>query len=144
MARTKWAAGVVRAAGAVVWRLDGADLHVLLVHRPKYDDWSLPKGKRETGETDEQCAVREVDEETGVRGGLGRELLPSSYRDRKGRDKVVRYWAMEAADRAGFEPNSEVDELRWLTIDGARALLSYQRDVNVLDSFADSAVPRSA
>ena len=84
----------VRAAGGVVSRYGGKD--VIIVHRPKYDDWSLPKGKAENGETDEACAVREVEEETGLRCDLGIELPTIRYRDRKDRLKEVRYWAMEA------------------------------------------------
>ncbi len=133
------ASDVIRAAGAVVWRAgaDGA-VEVLLIHRPKYDDWSLPKGKREAGETDEQCAVREVEEETGVRGRLGFELLPCRYDDRKGRPKVVRYWAMEAGKgKAGgrFVANDEVDQLLWCSLADAVSLLSYDHDVDVLLSF---------
>ena len=135
---------MIRAAGAVVWRHDGDALEVLLVHRPKYDDWSFPKGKREAGETDEQCAVREVEEEAGVRGRLGRELLPCAYRDRKDRPKVVRYWAMEAGKHRRFRPNSEVDEVRWVTVAEAASLLSYDHDVDVLSSFATASAARIA
>jgi 8-oxo-dGTP diphosphatase len=135
---------MIRAAGAVVWRHDGDALEVLLVHRPKYDDWSFPKGKREAGETDEQCAVREVEEETGVRGRLGRELLPCAYRDRKDRPKVVRYWAMEGGKGRRFRPNNEVDEIRWLPLDEAAGLLSYAHDVDVLHAFATVLATRSA
>ena len=126
---------VVRAAGGVVWRMGADGAEVLVVHRPKYDDWSLPKGKREHGETDEQCAVREVDEETGVRATLGRELLPTSYRDRKGRAKVVRYWEMTVAAQRPFVANDEVDDVRWLPADEAMALLSYPHDAEVVASF---------
>ncbi|MEY2463552.1 MAG: 8-oxo-dGTP diphosphatase [Acidimicrobiaceae bacterium] len=130
---------VVRAAGGVVWRMGADGPEVLVVHRPKYDDWSLPKGKREPGETDEQCAVREVDEETGLRVTLGRELLPTSYRDRKGRQKVVRYWEMTVAVPTPFVANDEVDGIRWLSLDAAAQLLSYPRDADVVASFASFA-----
>jgi 8-oxo-dGTP pyrophosphatase MutT (NUDIX family) len=128
----------VRAAGGVVWRSGptGA-LEVLLVHRSRYDDWSLPKGKRDPGETDEACAVREVEEETGVQAVLGAELPTTRYVDHRGRPKVVRYWAM-AATSGSFSPNDEVDEVRWLPVDEARSLLSYDRDADVLDAFASS------
>jgi 8-oxo-dGTP diphosphatase len=126
---------VIRAAGGVVWQMGADGPEVLVVHRPKYDDWSLPKGKREHGETDEQCAVREVDEETGVRATLGRELLPTRYLDRKGRRKVVRYWEMTVAAQRPFAPNDEVDEVRWVAPDEAMRLLTYPHDADVVASF---------
>jgi len=128
---------VVRASGGVVGRTaaDGST-EVLLVHRPKYDDWSLPKGKRDPGETDEQCAVREVEEETGLCCRLARELLPTAYTDARGRAKVVRYWSMSVVGEHPFVPGDEVDEIRWLGLDDAVALLSYERDVEVVHSFA--------
>ena len=86
---------VVRAAGGVVVRGTGAATEVLLVHRPAYDDWTFPKGKGEPGESDEECAVREVEEETGLLCTLGRELASTEYVDGKGRPKSVRYWVME-------------------------------------------------
>jgi 8-oxo-dGTP diphosphatase len=122
----------VRAAGGVPWRRahDGR-LEVLVVHRPKYDDWTFPKGKAEPGETDEQTALREVEEETGLRCELGRELPSRSYTDSKGRAKTVRYWEMTPT---GGEdgPQSEVDELRWLPPADAEELLTYERDLEVL------------
>ncbi len=118
----------VLAAGGVVVR----DGRVLLVHRPKYDDWSLPKGKLDPGEGFEQAAVREVEEETGVRCRLGRELPSTAYTDSKGRPKRVRYWLMEPVEDAGFEPTNEVDQLRWLPPSDAARLLSYERDRELL------------
>ena len=131
------AQGVVRAAGAVLWRPreQGGGVEVAVVHRPKYDDWSLPKGKRDAGEDDVECALREVQEETGFRCVLGPELAPSSYIDRKGRPKEVRWWMMTVVD-GEFTPTDEVDELRWATVPQARWLLSYDRDRAVLDSFS--------
>src|SRR3954451_19168481 len=100
----------------------------MLVHRPRYDDWSLPEGKRDPGETDEQCAVREVEEETGLRCTLGRELLPTRYIDRRGRPKVVRYWSMDVITARPFVPNDEIDQLVWLPMAEAIRRLSYPYD----------------
>jgi PPOX class probable F420-dependent enzyme len=128
-------AKLVRAAGGVVWRVGSdADAEVLVVHRPLYDDWSLPKGKLEAGETDEVAAVREIEEETGLRCELGPELTSVSYIDRKGRPKVVRYWAAVALSGT-FEPNQEVDEVRWLPVVAAASRLTYDRDQDVLKAF---------
>ena len=116
----------VNAAGGVVVRSDG---RIAVIHRPRYDDWSLPKGKLDPGESFEDGAVREVLEETGVRGRIVSELEPTSYVDRKGRDKLVRWYRMElVGDPVAFAPNDEVDELRWLTPAEAAALLSYDHD----------------
>lgn len=114
----------VRAAGGVVER-NGA---LLLVHRPRYDDWTFPKGKADEGETDEDCALREVREETGLRCELEDELPTTRYIDSRGRPKRVRWWRMRALSDDGFTPNDEVDELRWLDRDAAAALLTYERD----------------
>jgi 8-oxo-dGTP diphosphatase len=116
----------VRAAGGLVLK----DGRIAVVHRSRYDDWSLPKGKLEHGETSEEAALREVREETGLECELGRELSSTSYHDRKGRSKVVRYWLMDPVG-GEFEPNEEVDELRWLTPAEAAALLSYPHDAEL-------------
>jgi 8-oxo-dGTP pyrophosphatase MutT (NUDIX family) len=128
----------VRAAGGVVYR-PGADgrLEVLLVHRPRYDDWSLPKGKAEDDESDEDCARREVVEETGLRCELGPELASTSYRDARGRRKHVRYWAMRPLD-GSFEPRREVDKVRWLPLDEAEDALTWRRDWAVLRSLEEA------
>lgn len=124
---------VVRAAGGVPWRRrDPGGLEVLVVHRPKYDDWTFPKGKLDPGETWEQAAVREVWEESGIVPVLGAELPGTEYRDRFGRPKVVRWWAMPVAADAEFAPGPEVDERRWVPPAGAAALLTYPRDRDVL------------
>jgi 8-oxo-dGTP diphosphatase len=120
---------LVRAAGGVVVR----DGDVLLVHRPKYDDWTFPKGKALADESDEACAVREVREETGLHCRLGTELPATEYVDSAGRPKRVRWWRMEIGLDDGFEPNVEVDELRWLSPADAAELLSYERDLPLLD-----------
>jgi 8-oxo-dGTP diphosphatase len=121
----------VKAAGGVVLR----DGRIAVVHRPRYDDWSLPKGKLDAGETWEQAALREVQEETGLVCELGEELSPTSYHDRKGRSKLVRYWLMDPVE-GEFEPNDEVDELRWLTPGDAAALLSYPHDAELVQEVA--------
>jgi 8-oxo-dGTP diphosphatase len=118
----------IEAAGGVVLR-DGL---VALAHRPRYDDWSLPKGKLDSGESFEQAALREVEEEIGLRCRLLRELPSADYRDHRDRPKHVRYWLMEVEHDPGFEPNGEVDELRWLAPAEAAALLTYERDRDVL------------
>jgi 8-oxo-dGTP diphosphatase len=126
----------VRAAGGVVWRrADDGTIEVLLVHRPRYDDWSLPKGKLDPGETDEGAALREVEEETGLRCRLGAELVGTSYVDGKGRPKTVRYWAMEP-EGGDFTPSDEVDELLWLPVEQALGRMTYRRDDIVLEDFA--------
>lgn len=113
----------VEAAGGVVER--GGQIAV--VHRPRYDDWSLPKGKLDQGESFEAAALREVLEETGLSCELVEELEPVRYHDRKGRSKLVRYWRMVAVE-GDFEPNDEVDELRWVAPERAVRLLSYAHD----------------
>jgi 8-oxo-dGTP pyrophosphatase MutT (NUDIX family) len=127
----------VQAAGGVVWRRspEGGGLEVLAVHRPRYDDWSLPKGKLTDGETHAAAALREVEEETGLRCVLGPELPSISYRDRFDRPKTVRYWAMTPVE-GEFSPGDEVDEVRWLGVDQAVDLLSYDRDRPVLRALA--------
>jgi 8-oxo-dGTP diphosphatase len=116
----------VLAAGGLLVRDDG---RLAVVHRPRYDDWSLPKGKLTDGESFEDGAVREVEEETGVRGRIVGELDPASYLDRKGREKLVRWYRMDVdGDPGDFVPNDEVDELRWLTPEEALGLVSYDHD----------------
>jgi 8-oxo-dGTP pyrophosphatase MutT (NUDIX family) len=124
---------IVRAAGGAVVR-DGDDgPEVVIVHRPKYDDWTLPKGKAERGESDEDCALREVEEETGLRCELLEELESSSYTDASGRPKLARYWLMRPV--AGrLRPTREVDDARWVPLAEAEAELTYDRDVRILRS----------
>ena len=126
---------VVRAGGGVVVRGTGPGRRVLLVHRAKYDDWTFPKGKAEDGETDEACALREVEEETTLRCRLVRPLPSTRYVDAKGRPKVVRWWVMEAiGDPDAAAAANEVDEVRWLPPEEARPLLTYRRDYDVLEA----------
>ena len=116
----------------VARRRRGAGLQVLLVHRPRYDDWTLPKGKNEPRESDEDCALREVREQTGSICSLGVELGVTRYVDSRGRDKSVRYFAMHPL--AGrFRPHAEVDEIAWLPPDEARRRLTYLRDVGLVE-----------
>jgi 8-oxo-dGTP pyrophosphatase MutT (NUDIX family) len=117
----------VRAAGGVVVRERDGSPEVAAVHRPRYDDWSLPKGKLLSGEDWEAGALREVEEETGLLCELGEELESASYLDRKGRRKLVRYWLMRPLE-GEFEPGDEVDELRWLGLAEAPATLTYEHD----------------
>ena len=125
---------LIRAAGGLVVRNKNGAWQVLLVHRPKYDDWSLPKGKADPGETDEETAVREVEEETGLRCRLGIELPTVEYRDRYDRPKRVRYWLMEPEDSSGdgARADHEIDDVRWLERDEAADMLSYDRDRDLL------------
>jgi len=124
---------VVRAAGGLVRRNGAHGVEILLVHRPRYDDWSFPKGKAEDGESDEDCARREVLEETGLRCELEADAGRTDYVDAKGRPKRVRWWLMRSVEDIGFSPNEEVDELRWTALGDAARLLTYDRDVALLD-----------
>ncbi len=122
---------VVQAAGGLVVRRHSGLLQIVVVHRPVQHDWSFPKGKLEPGETLEIAALREVREETGMTCDLLRFIGHTEYVDRKGRQKTVAYWIM-AATGGFFSPNEEVDALRWLDLDPAAGLLSYQRDQELL------------
>lgn len=122
----------MQAAGGVpLRRRDDGTVEVLLVHRPRYSDWSFPKGKVQNGERDEDAALRELREETGLVCGLGRELTSTHYRDQKLRDKTVRYWVMENCF-GSFEPNDEVDRIEWLPLEDAAERLTHRRDLDVL------------
>jgi 8-oxo-dGTP pyrophosphatase MutT (NUDIX family) len=118
---------VIRAAGGIVVREAEGGTEVLVVHRPKYDDWSFPKGKADRDESDEECALREVEEETGLVCELGEELHSTEYVDGSGRPKRVRYWRMRAVG-GRIDLVNEVDEARWVSTERARRLLSYERD----------------
>jgi 8-oxo-dGTP pyrophosphatase MutT (NUDIX family)/phosphohistidine phosphatase SixA len=137
--------GVIRAAGAVLWRGGDRDLEVALVHRRRYDDWSLPKGKLDDGEIPAAAAVREVAEETGHRVALGRRLGQTRYIVRsplakQTGPKVVDFWA--GRDLGGtFTPNAEVDQLRWLALPDAAESLSYDYERTVLGTFTELPVP---
>jgi 8-oxo-dGTP diphosphatase len=129
-----------KAAGGLLVRETASGPEVAVVHRPRYGDWSLPKGKLDDGETFEDAALREVQEETGYSCELGEELEPARYTDRKGRDKLVRFWLMRPTGGA-FEPNDEVDELRWLSPDSAIELLDYDHDRALVAGLGDASRP---
>jgi 8-oxo-dGTP diphosphatase len=130
--------GEVHAAGGVPWRRRNGRLEVLLVHRDKYDDWSFPKGKNRAGESDEDCAVREVAEETNLSVTLEDELATVVY-EAKGKPKRVRYWMVDPEDPDEARPSNEVDELAWLEPDAASNRLTYEHDQAVLRSFLERA-----
>ncbi len=137
----------VVAAGAVVVRKGPAGREVLLVHRPKYDDWSFPKGKQDPGEHVTTTAVREVLEETGVEVRLGRPLRPQLYAVSGGRAKLVHYWVGHVVgddDVSGYEPNAEVDRLGWHPLDEAVQRLTYLDDLHLLEQLREQPRPTSA
>ncbi len=109
----------------------------MLVHRPAYDDWTLPKGKLDQGESDEDAARREVDEETGLTCRLGRELASVTYTNGKGRPKVVRYWAMQVERQRERSADDEVDQVLWVEAGRARQMVTYDRDRSVLRSLRE-------
>jgi len=129
--------GEIHAAGMVLWRPSDGGRQVALVHRPRYDDWSFPKGKVQPGEHRLLAAVREVEEETGCRAVLGRPLPTARY-DSRGRPKRVDYWAGRPVPGGedSFRPNDEVDAVDWLPVGAARGRLSYPHDAVILDDFA--------
>jgi len=127
---------VVQAAGGViVEQTPRGGRRVLLVHRPHRGDWTFPKGKLEAGESHERCALREVEEETGLRCTLGVEVPPCAYINGKGRLKVVRYWIMDPGNGRA-EPCNEVDAIRWVSLEDAASLLTYARDREILAAVA--------
>jgi len=129
---------MIRAAGAVLWR-ENSDLFVeiALVHRSRYDDWTLPKGKIEDGESAIECALREVREETGISARFTRQLQTVEYED-AGQKKRVKFWAAHCAlDKSEFVPNDEVDQLKWLSAAQAIELATYPSDKEVIQEFID-------
>lgn len=125
------ATGTVRAAGGVITREGTDGTEILLVHRPRYDDWTLPKGKAKSGESDEECALREVEEETSLVCDLGEEVAVTSYVVR-GRPKRVRYFAMTLRPGSEASPRNEVDAVRWVSPTRAVEALTYARDRNIV------------
>jgi 8-oxo-dGTP diphosphatase len=130
--------GIIHAAGGVVWRKaangNGESVEVAIIHRPRYNDWTIPKGKLNPGEIELEGAVREIAEETGYRVTVGRPLGEVNY-IKDGRPKVVRYWAMRA-EGGIFTPSREVDELRWLPVPEAMRLITVDRDRDLLKTFS--------
>lgn len=123
----------VQAAGGLLRRETGSGPEFCLVHRPRYGDWTIPKGKLEAGESYRDAAIREIEEETGFTCSVGPELPDATYLDNEGRTKVVKYWLM--TPRAGkFQPNDEVDELRWLAAGEATALLTHEHDRAIVEA----------
>lgn len=123
---------VVRAAGGLVWRgAEDRPTEIVLVHRPAYDDWAFPKGKLHAGETEEEAALREVEEETGLRCRLGADLGTTSYHDSRGRPKVVRYWEMTVVS-GKLAPANEIDDARWIPLARAAEMLTNARDRELL------------
>ncbi len=131
----------VLAAGAVVTRKGPEGREVLLVHRPKYDDWAFPKGKQDPGEHITATAVREVLEETGVEIRLGRPLRPQLYVVSGGRDKMVHYWVGHVLgddDLSSYQVNDEIDDLGWFSLEAAAEQLTYLDDIDLLDQLAQA------
>jgi 8-oxo-dGTP diphosphatase len=128
----------VRAAGGVIERTQDGRREILLVHRPRYDDWTLPKGKAKAGESDEVCALREVEEETCLVCELHGELAVSEYEDAAGRPKRVRYFAMTARNESDARAQNEIDALEWLSYNRAIEKLSYGRDKELVSSLLSS------
>ena len=122
----------VRAAGGLVVREGANGGEILIVHRPAYGDWSYPKGKLEPGEREEEAAVREVEEETGLHCRLDREVATTRYRDARGRPKTVRYWLMTPVGGRLAAAN-EIDDVRFVPLAEADGLLTYQRDRELLE-----------
>ena len=124
----------VQAGGGLVYRKRKGGVEVLVVYRPSYDDWSFPKGKQNPGEKLKETALREVEEETGYRCRLKGRIGQVRYPVGRNQVKEVSYWAMKVTS-GRFRPNDEVDEVRWVEPDRARTLLTWPRDINLLESF---------
>jgi len=129
--RTREIATTYAAGGIVIRESPAHGFEVAVIHRPGVEDWTLPKGKLEAGETLEECALREVLEETGLECKLASFVGTTSYADRRGRPKVVSYWLMHPLGGA-FVPSHEVDALRFVPLEQAMALLSYELDRELL------------
>ncbi len=124
-------AEVIEAAGGILWRRRGGMAELAVIHRPKHQDWSLPKGKRDPGESWQQTALREVLEETGCEAEIGRFATGTIYTVR-GRPKVVLFWHMTVTSEVPFTPNAEVDKLEWMTPEAALERLDYATERRLL------------
>jgi 8-oxo-dGTP diphosphatase len=128
---------VIRAAGALLWReIAAGEIEIALVHRPRYDDWSLPKGKIDENETALACAYREVSEETGIKARFTRQLGAVEYED-NGAQKRVKYWVAQALGASDFVANEEVDQLRWLKPTDSIELATHQSDKEMIERFLE-------
>ena len=125
---------IIQAAGAIVWRNNKDKTEIAIIHRPKYDDWSFPKGKLETGETLITCAHREVLEETNIQTEFGPFLGDIEYSTLEGK-KQVSFWAAKAITHKDFSPNSEVDQLKWVEVKKVKDLLTLETDKKILAQF---------
>ena len=128
---------MIRAAGALLWReIAAGEIEIALVHRPRYDDWSLPKGKIDENETALACAYREVSEETGIKARFTRQLGAVEYED-NGAQKRVKYWVAQALGASDFVANEEVDQLRWLKPTDSIELATHQSDKEMIERFLE-------
>ncbi|KGA19093.1 hypothetical protein GM50_6595 [freshwater metagenome] len=132
--------GVIQAAGAVLWRYSQKKIEIALVHRPRYDDWSLPKGKVEEKESHIACAYREVIEETGYTPEFGPEIGQATYKVEEGK-KIVRYWSARATDATPTAiDTTEIDEVLWLEVKEAKKKLTLEDDRAIVDFFTEVGV----
>lgn len=125
---------MITAAGGLVFRIRGNRAQVLIIHRERYDDWSLPKGKHDSGESDEEAALREIEEETGVKGRILKKLDNVEYKTGNGNRKRVTYFAVRAIDTPRFKPNSEVDRIKWVSRKEALNMLTYGFDRGLVEA----------
>lgn len=123
----------VMAAGGVIWRQSADGIELVVIHRPKYDDWSIPKGKVDPGERLEDTALREVEEETALTCELGAWLGVQEYPQKK---KEVHYWTMQVVSAEEFTANAEVDQLRWIRLEEAHSILTYSQDRELIQTFS--------